>query len=111
MTVQFHLMNNIRPLPQASNHNIEFIRGLISRCLVHPKSLENHDMWKKLEREQKKAHFYCLFQICNSAPFNFDKLSLMDEATQCMTCQNESLKFCVQITKKKGRWVRVLELQ
>ncbi|KAF5874506.1 uncharacterized protein Bfra_004516 [Botrytis fragariae] len=110
LTSQLVAMRNLQPLPHTSDHDMNFVRGLISRCLVHPKSLENHDLWKKVANEKKDLSWKCLFEICNSNQFDYEKLSILnDESTKCTTCKNQSLDYCVQVVQNKGRFVRLLK--
>ncbi|KAF7872645.1 hypothetical protein EAF04_003562 [Stromatinia cepivora] len=113
LTSQFAIMLNLRPQSYDSDHGINFLRGLICRCLVHPESLDNHDLWKKIAKEKKDLRWRCLLEICKPEELDYEKLSLMtDESTQCLKCKNQSLKFCVQVAQKtKGRSVRLVKQQ
>ncbi|TGO22815.1 hypothetical protein BPAE_0154g00260 [Botrytis paeoniae] len=106
LTSQLVTMQNLQSQPHTSDYDVNLVRGLISRCLVHPKLLENHDLWQKIASEKKDLSWKCLFEICNLDQFDYEKLSILnDELTQCTTCKNQSLDYCVQVVQNKGRFV------
>ncbi|TEY41946.1 hypothetical protein BOTCAL_0404g00070 [Botryotinia calthae] len=86
LTSQLVAMRNLQPQPHTSDYDMNFVRGLISRCLIYPKSLGNHDSRRKIANEKKDLSWKCLFEICNSDRFDYEKLSsLNDELTQFFT--------------------------